>query len=162
MSQNLTRAPQTQNRHQQIMTVIKQAITLANVSVYLGYAAMVCFCVFGTLASMAMFRENTLIYWAFHYLPYVLIGLSMPISLYHLFILGRYRIIQKGILKMILAVGVGLFGFAVAMAMRGAALAFYMSLFLAMIAWFGMPFLFRVNLKKFLEFLQGKSDVSHE
>ncbi len=159
MSHHPTNPPRS-DRHQTIMAVIRQAITLADISVYLGYGAIVCFCVFGTLASMAAFRENAVIYWAFHYLPYLLIGLSMPISLYHLFLLGRYRIIQKGILKMILMVGAGLLAFAFAMAIKGATLAFYMSLFLAMIAWFGMPFLFRVNFKKFLQFLhsQGNSE----
>lgn len=151
-----------QPKHQKIIQVITQAIGLANVSVYLGYGAIVCFCVFGTLASMATFKDSGVVYWAFHYLPYVLIGLSMPISLYHLFILGRYRIIQKGILKMILVVGMGLLAFAFAMAIKGWAVAFYMSLFLAMIAWFGMPFLFRVNLKKFLNFLNNPTDKADE
>lgn len=75
-----------QAKHQKIIQVITQAMGLANVSVYLGYGAIVCFCVFGTLASMATFKDSGVVYWAFHYLPYVLIGLSMPISLYHLFI----------------------------------------------------------------------------
>lgn len=158
---NLTK-PNPPFKHQQIIQIITQAIDLANVSVYLGYGAIVCFCVFGTLASMAMFKDSGVAYWAFHYLPYVLIGLSVPISLYHLFILGRYRIIQKGILKMILVIGVGLLAFALAMAIKGWVVAFYMSLFLAMIAWFGMPFLFRVNLKKFLNFLNNPTNKANE
>ncbi len=141
--------------NQRVVELIKDAIKLANISVYLGLLAVGCFCVFGTLASLANFKDNTLIYWAFHYLPYVLIGLSMPMSVYHVFILGRYHIIQKGILQMILAVGVGLLMFALAMWLMDKTVQFYMSLFLAMIAWFGMPFLFRVNLKKFLNFLEN-------
>lgn len=133
---------------------IQEAIKLANISVYLGMGAVGCFCVFGTLASMASFKDSQLIYIAFHYLPYVLIGLSMPISLYHVFILARYRIVQSGILKLILAVGFGLLLFALAMWLKQATTAFFMSVFLAMVAWFAMPFLFRVNLKKFLNFLQ--------
>ena len=101
---------------------------------------------------MANFKDNTLIYWAFHYLPYLLIGLSI----YHAFILGRYRIIDGSILTMILLVGIGLLLFALAMYLKGVGVAFYMSLFLAMIAWFGIPFLFRVNLKKFLNFLKNQ------
>lgn len=152
----------SQTKHQQIIQLITQAIVLANISVYLGYGAIVCFCVFGTLASMATFKDSGVVYWAFHYLPYVLIGLSMPISLYHLFILGRYRIIQKSILKIILMMGVGLLAFAFAMAIKGWAVAFYMSLFLAMVVWFGMPFLFRVNLKKFLDFLNHSPNRSDD
>lgn len=142
--------------NERIIAIISSAITLSVISVRLGLTAVVCFCVFGTLASMANFKDNTLIYWAFHYLPYLLIGLSMPISLYHAFILGRYRIIDGGILAMIFLVGVGLLFFALIMHLSRQSMAFYMSLFLAMIAWFGMPFLFRVNLKKFLNFLKNQ------
>lgn len=63
---------------------------------------------------------------------------------------------------MILVVGMGLLAFTFAMAIKGWAVAFYMSLFLAMIAWFGMPFLFRVNLKKFLNFLNSPTDKADE
>lgn len=144
--------------HKRVITLIRSALSLANVSVYLGLSAMVCVCVFGTLASLSAFKDSTLIYVAFHYVPYLLIGLSMPISLYHAFILGRYRIIQSGILKMILLVGFALLFFSLAMWIKGQGMVFYMSLFLAMIAWFGMPFLFRVNLRKFLNFLEEKKD----
>lgn len=144
--------------HKRVINLIRSALGLANVSVYLGLSAMVCVCVFGTLASLSAFKDSTLIYVAFHYVPYLLIGLSMPISLYHAFILGRYRIIQSGILKMILLVGFALLFFSLAMWIKGQGMAFYMSLFLAMIAWFGMPFLFRVNLRKFLNFLEEKKD----
>lgn len=141
------------NNHTLIKQRIHEAIRLANISVYLGFGAVVSFCVFGTLASMAVFKDSLVIYYIFHYLPYVLIGLSIPISVYHVFVLGRYRIIQSGILKMMMVVGFGLLFFAFAMWLNHQKIAFFMSIFLAMIAWFGMPFLFRVNLKKFLKFL---------
>lgn len=142
------------NHHTILIQRINEAIKLSNISVYLGMLAIGCFCVFGTLASMASFKDSQLIYVAFHYLPYMLIGLSMPISLYHVFILARYRIVQSGILQLILAVGFGLLLFALVMWLRQATIMFFMSVFLAMVAWFAMPFLFRVNLKKFLKFLQ--------
>lgn len=142
------------DHHTILIQRINEAIKLSNISVYLGMLAIGCFCVFGTLASMASFKDSQLIYVAFHYLPYVLIGLSMPISLYHVFILARYRIVQSGILQLILAVGFGLLLFALVMWLRQATIMFFMSVFLAMVAWFAMPFLFRVNLKKFLKFLQ--------
>lgn len=108
---------------------------------------------------MATFKDSRAIYIAFHYLTYVPVLLSMPFSLLNAFVIGRYRIIQSGILKLILALGFGLPLFAVLMYVKGATVEFYMSLFLTMIAWFGMPFLFRVNLKKFLDFLtEDKND----
>lgn len=141
--------------HQTILICrIQEAIRLANISVYLGMSAIVCFCLFGTLASTSNFKDSQLIYIAFHYLPYVLIAFSIPISLYHVFILVRYRIVQQGILKLILALAFGLMFFALAMWIKHETTAFFMSVFLTMVAWFAMPFLFRVNLKKFLKFLQ--------
>lgn len=148
------------NHHAVLIARIQEAIKLAKISVYLGLLAILCFAVFGTLASLSIFKDSTLIYLAFHYLPYVLIGVSMPISLYHLFLLHRYRIVDTGILLMILLVGVGLLVFTLgSYVIGGASTGFFMSLFLAMIAWFGMPFLFKVNLQKFLKFLQEKANT---
>ena len=146
---------QLSSQNLRTQAVISHAIKLANVSVCLGLVAIACFVVFGTLASLPQFKDSTVIYLAFHYLPYVLIGLSIPISLYQVFLLWRYRIVQMGILAIIMGVGVGLFMFALgAFVLQGKSTTFFMSLFLAMIAWFAMPFLFRVNFKKFLTFLQ--------
>lgn len=146
---------QLSSQNLRTQAVISHAIKLANVSVCLGLVAIACFVVFGTLASLPQFKDSTVIYLAFHYLPYVLIGLSIPISLYQVFLLWRYRIVQMGILAIIMGVGVGLFLFALgAFVLQGKSTTFFMSLFLAMIAWFAMPFLFRVNFKKFLTFLQ--------
>lgn len=144
---------------QTIITAIQEAIRLANVSVYLGLLAIVCFCVFGTLASMTAFKDSQWVYLIFHYLPYVLIGISIPISLYHGFVLARYRIVQMGILLMVLLGGVGMLLFSAGVWFtQGTTTLFFMSLFLTMVAWFGMPFLFRVNLKKFLAFLQDDAN----
>ncbi len=146
---------QLSSQNLRTQAVISHAIKLANVSVCLGLVAIACFVVFGTLASLPQFKDSTMIYLAFHYLPYVLIGLSIPVSLYQVFLLWRYRIVQMGILAIIMGVGVGLFLFALgAFVLQGKSTTFFMSLFLAMIAWFAMPFLFRVNFKKFLTFLQ--------
>lgn len=143
------------NQHTQLITLIRTAIRQATLCVWLGLLAIACFCVFGTLASMATFKDSSLVYYAFHYLPYVLIGMSIPLSLYHVFLLMRYRIIDFSILVMILATALGLLGFTlIRLMVSGADTAFFMGLFLAMIAWFGMPFLFRVNFRKFLNFLE--------
>ena len=134
-----------------------EAIRLANISVYLGMAAIICFCVFGTLASMADFKDSMLIYYAFHYLPYVLIGLSIPISVFHVLFLKRYHIVQGGILFVMLITAISLVLFALGVyVVAGTTTNFFMAVFLAMMAWFAMPYVFRVNLKKFLNFLQDK------
>lgn len=141
---------------------IEQAIRLANISICLGTAAIASFCIFGTLASMQTFSQSLLIYYAFHYLPYLLIGLSMPISLFHLFLLLRYRLLDANILMIVFGTGFSLLLFSfITYAITGATKAFFMGLFLAMIAWFGMPFLFRVNLKRFLDFLKNKQENNH-
>ncbi len=145
------------NPQTQLISHIRTAIRQATLCVWLGLLAIACFCVFGTLASMAAFKDNNLVYYAFHYLPYVLIGVSIPLSLYHVFLLMRYRIVDFSILVMILATGLGLLGFTlIRLLVSGADMVFFMGLFLAMIAWFGMPFLFRVNFRKFLNFLEDE------
>ncbi|UNU72518.1 hypothetical protein LU293_05180 [Moraxella nasovis] len=137
---------------------ITDAIRFANISIFLGIMAIGSFFILGTLASLNAFKDSMGVYLAFHYLPYVLVGLSIPISLYHVFLLGRYHIIQKSILRLILGVGIGLFGFTLAVFIaQGSSIVFFMSLFLTMIAWFGMPFVFRVNFKRFLTFLTHSS-----
>lgn len=151
------------NDTQRLIALIKHAIGLSHVSVYLGLMAVVAFCVFGTLASMASFKGSALIYWAFHYLPYGLIGLSVPISVYLWWLLSRYQVVQAGILLLILSTGVGgMVMSGVFYAIDGVGVRFFMSLFLTMMAWFGMPFLFRVNLKKFLNFLESQNEQVHK
>lgn len=123
-----------------LIGLIQNALSLTKISIGLGLLAVLCFIIFGTLASMANFANHTLIYYAFHYLPYILIGLSIPISLYHLFLLHRYRLLQFGILMMIIILAVGLF---------------WLSTFMAFVAWFSIPYLAKVNLHRFLAFLKG-------
>lgn len=128
------------NINPQLIGLIENALSLSKISIGLGLLAVVCFVIFGTLASMANFASHTLIYYVFHYLPYILIGLSIPISLYHLFLLHRYRLLQFGILMMIIILAVGLF---------------WLSTFMAFVAWFSIPYLAKVNLHRFLAFLKG-------
>lgn len=139
--------------NRRLIELFTNAQKLSQVSIYLGYLAIIAFCVFGTLASMASFRQSTLVYWAFHYLPYVLIGISVPISLYQAFLMFRYRIMQAFILTIVLLTGVLLPLVALGFWLFGNVIGAFMSLFLAMIAWFAMPFLFRVNIKRYLNFL---------
>lgn len=124
-----------------LIKLIGDALSLCKISIGLGLCAVGCFVVFGTLASLAKFANHAMIYYAFHYLPYALIGLSIPISLYHLFLLHRYRLLQFGILMMIMIMAIGLF---------------WLSDFLAFVAWFAIPYLAKVNLHRFLAFLTGQ------
>lgn len=144
--------------HALISDQFRQAIRQANIGVYLGLLAIVCFCVFGTLASLPAFKDSGWVYYAFHYLPYVLIAITIPLSLYHSFLLMRYRVVDFSILLTVLLTGIAMLGFALLHGLLyGADKVFFMALFLAMIAWFGMPYLFRVNFKKFLSFLDEKA-----
>lgn len=142
-------------RNSIVITRIKEAITLTNLSVALGVLAIICFCIFGTLASMAKFKDSIIIYSLFHYLPYGLIGISIPISIYHLLLIGRYRILQRSIIAIVSGSGIGSVLITLSIGIwQGTSIGFFMSVFLTMIIWFSMPFLFRVNLKKFLSHLQ--------
>lgn len=147
--------------HALISAQFRQAIRQANFSVRLGMMAIVCFCVFGTLASLPAFKDSAWVYYAFHYLPYALIALTIPLSLYHSFLLMRYRVVDFSILFIMLVTGLVTLGLALIWGLwRGADRVFFMALFMAMIAWFGMPYLFRVNFKKFLSFLDEKADTT--
>lgn len=125
------------------ITLFIQAKRLAVVSIVLGALAIVSFLVFGTLSSLRAFVGNRWVYMGFHYLPYALIGLSVPISLYHVFLSVRYRIIQARILMIMVMLGIGLL---------------LVSPFMAMISWFSMPYLFRVNFERYLTFLKQKTN----
>lgn len=144
--------------HALISSQFRRAIDQANLNIRLGLLAIVCFCVFGTLASLPAFKDSAWVYYAFHYLPYTLIAITMPISLYHSFLLMRYRVVDFSIMLTVLLTGVVMLVFALVWRLwQGADRVFFMALFLAMIAWFGMPYLFRVNFKKFLSFLDEKA-----
>lgn len=136
-----------------LIRVFIRAKTQAQWATYLGWLAIVCFCVFGTLASMASFAGSYTIYWLFHYLPYVLVGISVPFSLYHLFLMYRYRIIQANILVIMLSFGL-LLPLVAAIKYPSDPKQAAMALFLAVIAWFAMPYLLKVNITRFLNFLQ--------
>ena len=108
---------------------------------------------------MARFKDSEAIYYAFHYLPYALIGLSIPITLYHVFLMYRYRIIQANILLIMLSFGLLLPVVALIKYINGDGIQAAMAVFLAMVAWFSMPYLLKVNIIRFLNFLtQGNSD----
>ncbi len=127
--------------HRQVR-IFESAYRQSLISILFGFLAVGCFLLFGTLSTLKQLADNAMIYAGFHYLPYALIALSIPLSLYHVFLSVRYRIIQTRILIIMVMLGVGLL---------------LVSPFMAMIAWFAMPYLFKVNFKRYLTYLMGES-----
>ena len=129
---------------------IREAQKLNRVAVILVCVALACFMFFGTLASVPAFRDSRLMYLLFHYLPYALVGLSIPLSLYDAFIIHRYRLNQPSIL--LLSVGI-------ASTLLVVCLLWQLEnwLWLAMASWIGVAFLFKANFKRFFNFLQEQS-----
>lgn len=123
--------------------LIQWANKLNHLSIGLIYIAIVCFVLFGTLASLAKFKDSPMVYGLFHYLPYALIGLTIPASLFVALVLWRSRISDASILLVALLV---------------AGLLFILSPFVAFCAWIGVAFMFKANLKRFYQFLQSKQN----
>jgi hypothetical protein len=121
------------------LELIAQARTLNKASIYLIYLAIGAFLVFGTLKSLTVFHDSELMYTLFHYLPYTLVGLTIPVSCYVAFILFRYRLSQPSMLALCLGVGFGLF---------------LISSYVALAAWIGVAFMFKANLTRFFNFLE--------
>lgn len=128
----------------QLIRTIAHALKLAKFNIWLGWLAITVFVIFGTLSTLKSLNENVWVYYGFYVVPYVLIGIGIPVSLYHVFLMWRYQVIQATILVTMLCLAFGLFT---------------VSTFMAMVAWFAMPYLFKVNLQKFLDFLLGKPYV---
>lgn len=99
---------------------------------------MVCFVGFGTLASLPSLHDSSLVYGLFHYVPYALVGLSILPNLFVAFVLYRYRLSQPSMIALCLVMSFALFVF---------------SVYVALASWLGVAFLFRVNLKRFFQFL---------
>ena len=134
---------------------IKEAQRLNQWAIYAIYVAIIAFVIFGTIASLQAFHDNQWLYWLFYYLPYILVGLTIPISLYNAFVLLRYRLSQPSMI----ALGVG-----IASILTLGSLLFSLSgyLWLGFSAWFGVAFLFRANFKRFFKFLQQHHQKQQE
>lgn len=145
-------------KHTRQIALFTHAKQQSQYGIWLGFLAIACFCVFGTLGSMARFADSGFVYACFYYLPYVLIGLGVPFSLYHGFLAVRYRIIQTGILGMAFGLGVLSFLLAVVFLIKNDAVFASMSGFLGLIVWFALPYLFKVNFKRYLDFLETSHD----
>lgn len=123
---------------------IKGAQRANKIAVYLLYAAIIAFMVFGTIASIKMFHDNTLLYRLFFNLPYILIALTIPITLYDAFIVYRYRLAQASMV--IMCIGVS------SIVLVGG-LIFADTAWLGLSCWLGVAFLFKSNFKRFFDFL---------
>jgi uncharacterized membrane protein len=135
---------------------IRGAQKLNRLAIYAIYVAIVAFIIFGTIASMKAYRDSDVLYMLFYYLPYVLVGLTVPITLYNAFIILRYRLNQPSMV----AISIGL-----AVILTLVSLLFSLSgwLWLGISAWMGAAFLFSANFKRFFKFIdehpQGMPDA---
>ena len=109
------------------------------------------FIIFGTLASLKSYRDSDVLYKLFYYLPYLLVGLTVPVTLYNAFIILRYRLNQPSMV----AISIGL-----AMILTLVSLLFSLSgwLWLGIAAWMGAAFLFSANFKRFFKFIDEHPD----
>jgi len=125
---------------------IRGAQKLNRLAIYAIYVAIVAFIIFGTIASMKAYRDSDVLYMLFYYLPYVLVGLTVPITLYNAFIILRYRLNQPSMV----AISIGL-----AVILTLVSLLFSLSgwLWLGISAWMGAAFLFSANFKRFFKFI---------
>ena len=100
--------------------------------------------VFGTIASIKAFHDSQLLYQLFYNLPYALVALTIPVSLYDAFIIYRYRLNQASMV--IMSIGVS------TIILIGGLL-FADTAWLGLSCWVGVAFLFKVSFKRFFNFL---------
>ena len=123
---------------------IKGAQRANQIAIYLIYAAIIAFMVFGTIASIKAFHDNQLLYQLFYNLPYALVALTIPLTLYDAFIIYRYRLNQTSMVIMTIGVSsIILIG----------GLLFADTAWLGLASWLGVAFLFKVSFKRFFDFL---------
>ncbi len=132
---------------------IKGAQRANTLAVYLLYAAIIAFMVFGTIASIKMFHDSALLYRLFFNLPYVLIALTIPMTLYDAFIIYRYRLAQSSMVIMCIGVSsIVLIG----------GLIFADTAWLGLSCWLGVAFFFKVSFKRFFDFLARQDEPEND
>ena len=124
---------------------IKGAQRVNQIAIYLIYAAILAFMVFGTVASIKAFHDNQLLYQLFYNLPYALVALTIPITIYDALVIYRYRLNQPSMIAM--SVGVS------TIILLGGLL-FADTAWLGLSCWLGVAFLFKVSFKRFFNFLE--------
>ena len=129
---------------------IKGAQKANQIAIYMILAALVAFVVFGTIASIKVFHDNQLLYRLFYNLPFILIALTIPITLYNAFIIYRYRLSQSSMVIMTIGVSsIILIG----------GLLFADTAWLGLASWLGVAFLFKVSFKRFFDFLAAEKET---
>ena len=129
---------------------IKGAQRVNQIAIYLIYAAIVAFMVFGTIASIKAFHDNQLLYQLFYNLPYALVALTIPITIYDALVIYRYRLNQPSMIAMSIGVStIILLG----------GLLFADTAWLGLSCWLGVAFLFKVSFKRFFNFLETEEDT---
>ncbi|GAA0323848.1 hypothetical protein [Psychrobacter aestuarii] len=122
------------------------------IAIYLIYAAIAAFVVFGTIASLQSFHSSDVLYQLFYYLPYLLIALTIPLTVYDALVLYRYRLSQPSMIA--LSVGVS-----TVLLIGG--LLFASTAWLGLASWLGVAFLFQANFRRFFKFLAA-DDVAND
>lgn len=129
---------------------IKGAQHANQIAIYLIYAAILAFIVFGTIASIKAFHDNQLLYQLFYNLPYALVALTIPITIYDALVIYRYRLNQPSMIAMSIGVStIILVG----------GLLFADTAWLGLSCWLGVAFLFKVSFKRFFNFLDAEKDI---
>ena len=129
---------------------IKGAQRVNQIAIYLIYAAILAFMVFGTIASIKAFHDNQLLYQLFYNLPYALVALTIPITIYDALVIYRYRLNQPSMIAMSIGVStIILVG----------GLLFADTAWLGLSCWLGVAFLFKVSFKRFFNFLDAEKDA---
>ena len=129
---------------------IKGAQRANQIAIYLIYAAILAFMVFGTIASIKAFHDNQLLYQLFYNLPYALVALTIPITIYGALVIYRYRLNQPSMIAMSIGVStIILVG----------GLLFADTAWLGLSCWLGVAFLFKVSFKRFFNFLETEEEA---
>ncbi|KAA0913456.1 hypothetical protein [Psychrobacter sp. ANT_WB68] len=129
---------------------IKGAQRANQLAIYLIYAAIFAFMVFGTIASIKTFHDNQLLYQLFYNLPYALVALTIPITVYDALVIYRYRLNQPSMIAMTIGVStIILLG----------GLLFADTAWLGLSCWLGVAFLFKVSFKRFFNFLEADKEA---
>ena len=129
---------------------IKGAQRVNQIAIYLIYAAILAFMVFGTIASIKAFHDNQLLYQLFYNLPYALVALTIPMTIYDALVIYRYRLNQPSMIAMSIGVStIILVG----------GLLFADTAWLGLSCWLGVAFLFKVSFKRFFNFLDAEKDA---
>ena len=129
---------------------IKGAQRVNQIAIYLIYAAILAFMVFGTIASIKAFHDNQLLYQLFYNLPYALVALTIPITIYDALVIYRYRLNQPSMIAMSIGVST--------LILLGGLL-FADTAWLGLSCWLGVAFLFKVSFKRFFNFLEADKEA---